>query len=95
MPTYIVLHELSGENIGSMGEDIEEGKETLEALGCELQGLYLTFGQYDAVGIIDAPDAETAAQFVLTLAKENEVDTETLRAFSEDETQEILAGLPE
>lgn len=95
MPTYIVLHELSGENIESMGEEMEEGKEALEALGCELQGLYLTFGQYDAVGIIDAPDEETAAQFVLTLAKENEVGTETLRAFSEEETQEILAGLPE
>lgn len=95
MPTYIILHELSGENIENMGEEIEEGKEALEALGCELKGLYLTFGRYDAVGVIDAPDAQTAAQFVLTLAKENDVGTETLRAFSEDETSEILAGLPE
>lgn len=95
MPRYIVLHELSGENIESMGEDMEKGKEALEALDGELHDLYLTFGQYDAVGIIDAPDEQTAAQFVLTLAKENNVDTETLRAFSEDETQEIIAGLPE
>lgn len=53
------------------------------------------FGQYDAVGIIDMPDDEAAAQFVMTLAKENDVKTETLRAFSEDETQDILCGLPE
>lgn len=94
MPTYIVLHNLSQENIEGMGEEMAAGKEQLEAMGCELQGLYLTFGQYDAVGIIDAPDDETAAQFVLTLAKENGVETETLRAFPADETEQILAGLP-
>lgn len=95
MPTYIVLHELTGENIENMGEEMEQGKEALEAFGGELQDLYLTFGQYDAVGVVDFPDDETAAQFVLTLAKENGVSTETLRGFSEDETKDILAALSE
>lgn len=40
MPTYVVLHELSGENIENLGEEMEEGKEALAELGCELKELY-------------------------------------------------------
>jgi len=95
MPTYIVLHELSGENLEHLQTEIADGKAILDEMECELHDLYLTFGRFDAVGIIDAPDDETAAQFVMTLARENDVGTETLRAFPEDETEVLLEGMPE
>jgi uncharacterized protein with GYD domain len=95
MPTYIVLHELSGENIEKMRAEMDAGLEVLDELDCERRGLYLTFGRFEAVGFIDAPDAEAAAQFVGTLARDNDAGTETLRAFSQDQAGELVAALPQ
>lgn len=51
-------------------------------------------GRYDMVVIADLPDDEAAARAALTLAKGGSVRTETLKAFTEDEYREIVAGLP-
>jgi uncharacterized protein with GYD domain len=71
-----------------------DGKAILDEMGWELHDGYLPFDRFEAVGIIDAPDDDTAAQFVMTLARENDVGTETLRAFPEDETEALLEGMP-
>jgi uncharacterized protein with GYD domain len=46
------------------------------------------------VFIFEAPDDETAARGILTLAAQGNVHTETMRAFTEDEYRKILAALP-
>ncbi|SFC72845.1 GYD domain-containing protein [Halobiforma haloterrestris] len=56
---------------------------------------YLTFGEYDAVAVIEAPDDETAAQLVLTVSRAGAISSETLKAFPEDEYREVIEGLPE
>lgn len=94
MPTYIILHEFDQENVRNMQAHQEVGMETLEAVGGELKDLYLTFGQYDAVGIVDFPDDEAAAKWLLAQAKETGLGTETLKGFPLDEAEEIVADLP-
>jgi uncharacterized protein with GYD domain len=95
MPTYIVLHEFSQENIENMQEQQEAGMEALEAVGGELKDLYLTFGQYDAVGIVDFPDDEAAAKWLLAQAKEAGLGTETLKGIPVDRVGDIMADLPQ
>lgn len=93
MPTYIVLHEFDQENVANMDVQQERGMESLAAVGGELQDLYLTFGQYDAVGVVEFPDDAAAAEWLLTQAKESGLSTETLRGIPMDEAEDIVANL--
>lgn len=95
MPSYIILHEFSQENIQHMEEQQEAGMAALEAVGGELKDLYVTFGQYDAVGIVDFPDDEAAAEWLLTQAKQTGLSTETLKGIPIEEANELIANLPE
>ena len=51
-------------------------------------------GQYDFVAIVEAPDDETAARLALSVGSQGATRSETLRAFTEEEYQRIIAGLP-
>jgi uncharacterized protein with GYD domain len=50
-------------------------------------------GQYDMLAIVDAPDDATLAKGILSLASSGNLQTETLRAFPEDEFRKIISGL--
>ena len=56
-----------------------------------MEALYWTQGRHDLVGIIDAPDEETAAAVGLRAGMAGAVRTETLRAFDAEEMGRILA----
>lgn len=47
------------------------------------------------VAFSEMPDDETAAKAILTSASEGGLETETLRAFSMEDVEEIVADLPE
>jgi uncharacterized protein with GYD domain len=51
-------------------------------------------GQYDHVIIVDAPDDATFARTALTLGGAGNIQTETLKAFTEDEYRKIVSALP-
>jgi uncharacterized protein with GYD domain len=53
-------------------------------------GLYWTQGCYDIVTIVDFPDEQTAMAELLALGRIGNVRTETLRAFSESEMDQII-----
>jgi len=50
-------------------------------------------GQYDAVAISEAPDDHTIAKLALAACGRGNVHTETFRAFTEEEAEEIAAEL--
>lgn len=54
---------------------------------------YLTFGQYDFVATVELPDDEAAAHLALTYGRGGAGETETLKAFTEDEYRDIVAKL--
>ena len=55
--------------------------------------IYWTLGQYDVVAIVDAPNDESATAFALAIGAAGNVRGQTLRAFSKDEMDGILAKL--
>ena len=58
-----------------------------------IKEVYLTLGRCDLVCVIDAPDDETLARVILQLGSAGNVQTETLKAFSEDQYRSIIKSL--
>ncbi len=96
MPTYVVLAKMTQQGIKS-AKDIPQrrtaAKEAAKALGITWREGYLTMGHYDVVFILDAPDDETMAKFVLQIGTRGNLSTETLRAFSEAESDALTESL--
>ncbi len=64
------------------------------AAGAKLKRVYITMRQYDAVAIAEAPDDATIARLVLAGVSQGFIQTETVRAFPEEEADKIIASLP-
>lgn len=97
MATYITLYRYTQQGVQSIKESpsrVEAAREAYRSVGGDLKAIYLTMGRYDLIAISEAPDDETAAKFALGLGSRGNVQTETLRAFTEDEFQSIVAALP-
>jgi uncharacterized protein with GYD domain len=74
-------------------ERVEDGERIIEAAGGTLIGVYVTLGRYDVVEIFEAPDDEIAAEIVMKLQRFGAEHTETLRAFTRSEAEEIVRRL--
>ena len=68
---------------------VEEGERTIEEAGGTLVGVWVTLGQYDVVEVFD----ETALEIITKLGRHGAEETETLRAFTRDEAEEIIRRL--
>lgn len=97
MPTYISLIEYTAEGIQTLEDSpdrLDDAKALARELGGDVTDFYLTFGQYDIVLVSEFPDDETFAQFALDEARKGAISTETLKAFTEDQYRDVIAGLP-
>ena len=97
MATYITLikfTEQGAKTIKELPARVDANKKRLRDLGCELKSYYLTMGQYDVVVTFEAPNDEAIAKFALMIGSQGNATTQTLRAFSEDETRKLIAALP-
>ncbi len=89
MPTYIVLGNLTDQGIRSIKDSLkreEAFKKTCEKVGAQVKEAYRTMGRYDVVAIVDAPDDVTMNAILYSLGALGNVRTETLRAFTRQET---------
>lgn len=94
MPTYVHLANYTQDGIANIGNHDPQPEEVIESLGVgEVKSIYLTLGQYDAVAVTEFPDDKTAAQFSMKMSQGGHSKAETLRAFSEEETEEIMENL--
>jgi len=97
MPTYISLLRFTQEGAKNIKESparLEGAKKLFQSMGGELKEWYLTMGQYDAIVVSEGPDDETAAKLLLMIGAQGNIQTETFRAFTEDEYRKIIAALP-
>lgn len=100
MQTYVVLVNYTEDGFETLSEldadeYLEQTKETIRAKGGEFIDFYLTMGQYDAVGIAEFPDDQACTEAILTVLETGIAETETLRAFTEEESRELIATLGE
>jgi len=96
VPHYVSLMRWTSQGLAGLPawrERVEEGERIIESTGGRLSGVYVTLGRYDVVEIFEAPDDETAAEIVLKLQRYGAEHTETLRAFTRDEAEQIIRRL--
>ncbi len=68
----------------------DAAKELDNKFGAKVLDLNWTIRRYDCAVIIEAPDDETITAFALSSGKLGNVRTETLRAFTQSEINQIL-----
>jgi uncharacterized protein with GYD domain len=93
VPHYVSLMRWTSQGVAGLPawrDRIEEGERTISDAGGTLVGVYVTLGRYDVVEIFEAPDDETAAEIILKLQRHGAEHTETLRAFTREEAEEII-----
>jgi uncharacterized protein with GYD domain len=96
MPHYVSLMRWTSQGVAGLPawrDRIEEGERIIGEAGGSLVGVYVTLGRYAMVEIFEAPDDETAAEIILKLQRHGAEHTETLRAFTRDEAEEIIRKL--
>jgi uncharacterized protein with GYD domain len=63
-------------------------------MGVAVKEIYWTLGRYDLVSILEASNEEMATALGLSLCSLGNIRTETLRGFSADEMNRIIAKMP-
>ena len=95
MPTYIILGNFTEQGIWSV-KDIpnraQRSEELARKLGCSLTA-YPTMGAYDVVFVLEAPDDQTAARFLLQIGSTGNLRTTTLKAMSREEFFEAARSI--
>ena len=93
MAMFVVLSKFTDQgakNIQNLRKFAEQNMARGERLGLKIHGWYLTQGRYDIVVIAEAPDAETMLASAAGIAGAGNNRTETLRAFTLDEVEQVL-----
>jgi uncharacterized protein with GYD domain len=94
MPSYVVLYRFTEQGRKTVKETVKRAAEIRkqnEALGFKILGHYWTQGRYDLVAVVDAPNEEAMVAGLFQIAQTGNVASESLRAFTAEEMQRILA----
>ncbi len=92
MPAYLTLINWTDQGAKSATETVdrfEKARDQMQQLGVTFTNIWWTVGPYDIVGVLDAPDEETATAALLGAVAAGNIRTTTMRAFSADEMRSI------
>ncbi len=93
MPHYVVLYKFTDQGIKNVRATVErahDGRMDSERRGFKILDIYWTQGQYDVVAVIEAPDEQAMMAGMLNIAAAGNVRSETLRAFTAEEMEQVL-----
>jgi uncharacterized protein with GYD domain len=96
VPHYISLMRWTSQGLAGLPrwrERVEDGERIITEAGGRLIGVYVTLGRYDVVEIFEAPDDEVAVEVLMRLQRFGAEHTETLRAFTREEAEDIVRRL--
>lgn len=91
MPTYIVLARLTAQAKRNQAEAMKARDQSwaeFRKQGFKITA-YMTLGQYDAINIVEAPSEELMMKFLTAAGARGNVETTTLRAFTQPEYDKI------
>ncbi|MFH1016523.1 MAG: GYD domain-containing protein [Chloroflexota bacterium] len=97
MPGYIILGkwtEKGAAEVKNSPERMKQARAAAEKMGGKVVGMWVTMGQYDGVIVLDMPNEQAASLFALGMARQGAANTQTMRAYSEDEFAQLVAKLP-
>ena len=95
MPTYLVLGIFSDQGIRSVGDSlkrVEAFRKQCEKVGARVRDVYRTMGRYDLAAVLEAPDDVVLSALMYSVGAMGNIRTETLRAFTRQETEEAVAN---
>lgn len=96
MATYIVLTSFTDQGIRSVRDTTKRAdavKESAKKFGVTVKEFYWTLGSHDLVVIFDAPDDVSMTALGLSIGSAGNVRTQTMRAFTREEMNGVLAKL--
>jgi uncharacterized protein with GYD domain len=96
MATYIVLTTFTDQGIRNVKDSTKRAdavKDLAKKFGITPKEFFWTLGSYDVVAIFDAPDDASMTALGLAIGLGGNVRTQTLRAFSREEMNGVLAKL--
>jgi uncharacterized protein with GYD domain len=96
MAKYILLVNWTDQgirNIKDSAKRLDAGRALAKEQGCVLESFFMTMGSFDNVAVVEAPDDETIAKYVLTLGSEGNLRTVTLKAVPEETYRTIIGEL--
>ena len=94
MPTYVVLYRFTDEGAKSARDTVKRANENTAdntARGFKVLNLLWTQGQYDLVAVVEAPNEAAMMAGLLNVSGAGHVRSETLRAFTAEEMEAIIA----
>jgi uncharacterized protein with GYD domain len=97
METYVILFNYTEQglkNAKNIPDRVAAVRAAVEKTGGKWIGWYMTMGQYDGVVIVQAPNVNVAAALIMATGMQGNVHTETMRAFSVEEVQSMMASMP-
>ncbi len=92
---YIILIRLTDQGIRTIKDTTRRAdavRSEAEKIGCKFT-TYWTFGEYDGIGILEAPNDEAAMELGLKVGSLGSTRSTTLRAFTEEEIARVVDKL--
>jgi uncharacterized protein with GYD domain len=96
MQTYIVLGNFTDQGIRSVRDSLKREdafRKQCDKVGASVRDVYRTMGRYDLAALIDVPDDVTLTSLLYSVGALGNIRTETLRAFTRQETEQALAKM--
>ena len=96
MATYIVLASFTDQGIRTVKDTTKRAdavRELAKKFSVTPKEFFWTLGSYDVVSIFEAPDDASMTALGMAIGSGGNVRTQTLRAFSRDEMNGVLAKL--
>lgn len=96
MQTYILFLKWTPQGLQNLKQSpsrLDAAKKGFEAAGGKWKDFYMVTGQYDMIGIVEAPDETALTKAILSATSQGSVTSETCRAFTEVEYRQIVGGL--
>jgi len=97
MPYFVTLIRYTQQGITKIKDSpkrLDAARKAAEELGGKIHAYYLTMGRYDAVLISEFTNDEALAKFTLSIGALGNINTETLKAFTEADYRKIIGSLP-
>jgi uncharacterized protein with GYD domain len=96
MSFYIILWSYTDQGIKNVKESpkrVNIFKSKIENAGGKLIETYYTFGKYDGVSIVEAPNDEALMSCLLSIGSQGNARTVTLKAFTYEDASKIMENI--
>src|ERR1044072_8972733 len=96
MSFYIILWNYTEQGIKNVKDSpkrVSIYKSMLENIGSKLIETYYTFGKFDGVSIVEAPNDEALMSCLLSIGSQGNTRTVTLKAFTYEDATKIMENI--